>query len=364
MIKKILDLITIFLLLFLLINADSVTGATKKDENNKIEKENNEKNENIKNNELQNTQNNFPKKIENIITIYYDSITRATKNQNVLELNEKTPEIKEIIAEKKEEKPVEKKDTNNYKIDLLKDASSDFFYGINNQKKSTMIIFKDNFDSKIPSTNEKYDKNILNDKKAWYKSETYIPDNINDFNKYAPSFLFDPNNIILPSDKTIKSALGEEIFLNAYKQFKSNNNKNAVQLYQKLVYYNYRIPESYYYLSWCYYIQRDYVMAINYMKEAIIHGEKSDIPKDILAGYAYQIGNIYQDLEDYQNSIIYFNDSINKDPSLMNNYNKLGISYYKIGDFEKSLEIWKTGMDKGDKNCTSNYNWLKSKLYK
>ncbi len=48
MIKKILDLITIFLLLFLLINADSVTGATKKDENNKIEKENNEKNENIK----------------------------------------------------------------------------------------------------------------------------------------------------------------------------------------------------------------------------------------------------------------------------------------------------------------------------
>lgn len=340
LIKNTLYIITMLLLIFLFINADTTDDKIKMDE--------------IK--DVQNSQNQIQTKSENAVNIFYDSITSATKNQNILELNEKVPEIKKILKEKK--------DIDKYYIDLFKDSSSDFFYDINNQKKSTMIIFNDNYDSTIPSTFENYDKNLISDQKNAYKSESFIPDNINDFTKYTPNFIYDSNKIILPSSKTLKSVLGEEIYLTAYKQFKSNNIKNAVQLYQKLIYYNYRAAESFYYLSWCYFIQRDYIMAINYMKEAINYGEKTEIPINILAGYAYQIGNIYQDMEDYQNSIIYFNDSINKDPSLINNYNKLGISYYKIGAFEKSLEVWKFGMEKGDKNCTGNYNWLKNKLYK
>ena len=135
-----------------------------------------------------------------------------------------------------------------------------------------------------------------------------------------------------------------------------------MQLYTKLIYYNYRIPESYYYLSWCYYLQKDYITSINYMKEAVTQGEIYKISESILSGYIFQIGNTYLELEDYNNAIIYFNKAIEKDPSLTNSYNKLGICFYNIGDYGKSLDIWKKGMESGDINCTNNYNWLKKKL--
>jgi tetratricopeptide (TPR) repeat protein len=100
------------------------------------------------------------------------------------------------------------------------------------------------------------------------------------------------------------------------------------------------------------------------MNEAIKQGESSKFSNDILAGYSYQVGNIYLELDDYNNAIIFFNNAIEKDPSLTNSYNKLGICFYRIGEYEKSLDIWKKGMDNGDKNCTNNYNWLKIKLNK
>ena len=332
--RKIIYHFIFFLIIFVFINADTV---------------NNEKKDNSK------KQN----KTKNALSIYYDAISRATT------LNNK----QEIVIEKKEEIVEEKneilKDTNNqYYMDFFKNKNSDFFYDLDNEKQSTIIIFKDNYDTIIPSTEEDYEKKILSEKKIWYKSNDFIPKNYDDFIKSQPTFLYDSNNVIKISGKTIKNTLGEEIFLKAYKQFKSNDVKNAMQLYTKLIYYNYRIPESYYYLSWCYYLQKDYITSINCMKEAIKQGENLEFSESILSGYSYQIGNTYLELEDYNNAILYFNISIGKDPSLINNYNKLGICYYNVGEYEKSLEIWKKGMENGDKDCTNNYNWLRKKLNK
>ena len=334
MIRKIIYYFLFFSILFILINADTVDNV-KKDES-----------------KVQNT-------IKDVLSVYYDSISKATTLNNkpeiVIEKKEK------IIDEKKE---VQKESNNKYFLDFFKNKNSDFFYDLDNEKQSTIIIFKENYDTIIPSAEENYEKNTLSEKRIWYQSNDFIPKNHDDFIKSQPTFLYDSNNVIKTSGKTIKNVLGEEIFLKAYKQFKLNNCKNAMQLYNKLIYYNYRIPESYYYLSWCYYLQKDYIMSINCMKEAIKQGENLKFSKSLLSGYSYQIGNTYLELEDYYNAILYFNNSIEKDPSLINNYNKLGICYYNIGEYEKSLEVWKKGMENGDKDCTNNYNWLKKKLNK
>ncbi len=357
MIKKIIFFTSFFLIFLFLINADSITKTTKLDKNINVEKDETKKDDIKKNKDLKTQEQSKPENIENIFSIYHDSITKATELNNKLELNEK----EEIVIEKKEE---QKENKNKYYIDLFKDMSSDFFYNTNNEKESTMIIFKDNTNSKIPSIDEEFETNLLSERKNKFKSKNFIPLTIDDIEKYTPDYNYDSNNIIKTSGKTINNQLGEKIFFKAYKHFKLNNNKNAIQLFNKLVYYNYRLPESYYYISWCFYLQRDYITAINYMKEAVNQGEKSNTAKSIISGYLYQIGNIYLEIENYNNAIIFFTDSIDKAPSLINIYNKLGISYYKIGNLKKALEVWKNGMEKGDKNCANNYNWLINKINK
>ena len=284
-----------------------------------------------------------------------DTITGATTIENELQLIKNISENKEKIDKK------EFADSKIKFIEIPDDATSDFRRYDNTKKTSSMILFNENNKTQIPSLNEEFEEALESKKKSQYKSNDFIPGGINDFYKSNPAYIYKVN-IIQPGKNKISESLGESIFFIAYKYFKANNTKNAKILFEKLINYNHRIIDSYYYLSWCSYINKDFITSIDYMNEAIIKAEINNWPDNTISNYYYQIGNFYYKLDDHSNSIIYFFKSLQKNSQNFECYNRLGISYYLMGNPIKALEMWKLGMNGKDQDSTINYNWLYKKL--
>jgi tetratricopeptide (TPR) repeat protein len=353
LIKKALNFILLSIIFSLLINAgndtnlsdstviDAITAASEKTtiEDTTIKKSNTDDLQKDNNNAVK-TENN-PESVV-IDDTEFDTESKATQVIDVFDLDK----TKKEYVKEEEQKPKKEDDST---IVIKEDKSKNPVQ----EKDTSMIIFADNYDPYYSNHKEENNQVVTKNKKT-----IDIPTTIEEFCKANPQFIYDSNNIITPGNKSISPKLGEDIINIAYKEFKQNNINIARSYFEKLLYYNYRISDSYYYLSWCYYIDKDYFTAINYMKGALDYCEKENQPINVITDYLIQVGNMYYKLEDYANSIIYFNRALENDPSIVDIYNKLAVSYYKKGDKTNASEIWKKGTELGDINCKKNYEWF------
>lgn len=264
---------------------------------------------------------------------------------------EKAKKITEVKEEKKE-----------LKVSEIKDATGDIIAKVDyTKRKSNMIIFNEKNDTKPPSVKNFTEEKNLASLNPWYRTENFIPQTIEDFFLAQPDFIYD-NKVIKKGRKTITGKLGEKAFAVSYDFYLNNDYKNAISSFERLVYYNYRIPESSYYLAWCHFILRNYDAAIIYMNEAAVYAERFNYDQAVISEYLHQTGNYYLVLKDYGNAIKFYNQSIQKNISYYKNYEKLGLCYYYLNDYKKAIDYWKIGMDNNDLNSANNYNWLIEKL--
>lgn len=334
MLRRIFSFLLLITIPFLFINADSTTSATK-----------------IPHPDLEKT-----KPIEKI-EASKETATIPDEKPAVEEPIE--TKIEKVTEKIKEKKTIEEPST---PITIEDEEFARISRKQQSKRKSNMILFEETVSPSSTNFFEEMDENISTEKVPWYSSKKFIPEDIDQFIQAAPKYHYDRNDIILSGYNKINRDLGEKVFLKAYESYRTNDIKNSQLLFEKLVHYNYRISEAYYYLSWCRYLKRDYIKAINYMKKAINESSPINIDNAVISDYIYQIGNIYFKLENYGKAIEYFKKALEKYPALYKSYNRLGISYYKIGELQKALESWEIGMKGEDKNSEKNYNWLKKKL--
>ncbi len=286
-----------------------------------------------------------------------DTISMATEEYDILDLKKENNKEKIIENKKDKEDELTKKEEEKKEIiEIKKEDEKEKGYEKNMQEESSMVLFKEDYDPFLSDIEEKDQDNIK--KSEWSQQEDFIPDSIEEFIKANPKYYFDNDDVLKPGNNKINTKLAEKFFYFAYDLFKTNNLKNSRIMFEKLVYYNFRIAESFYYISWCYFFEKKIELAINYMKKALLQGGIENLSKSILSNFSSQIGEYYFLFEDFDKSIKFFIDSIDLNSDNFKIYNKLGISYYKIGKEEEALNIWKKGMEKGDLNCKKNYEWI------
>ena len=278
-------------------------------------------------------------KVKTITPKDVDAVTKATETIEPLKLKEeavKEETVKEEAvkeeAPKVEPKKVEEKKSRRF-IDFADDSLKNLSVS-EIEKESTMTIF--NFDSDMPVSSDVSELNLSSEQTVWYKAKNFIPGTIDDFFKANPVFILNGSKVIMPGKNNLENALGEKIFATAYNLYKINEIEKAKTIFEKLINYNHRVLESYYYLGWCYFINKDYYTSILYLKEAVKNAEKNNVEAAKTADYYYQIGTIYLKLEDYSNAINNINIAIEKSPMTSGYYNNLGIIYYKLGDFSNA----------------------------
>jgi len=358
--KNIFIFIVLLNSLMLFSASDTVTSATKdviydeKKEESKNEPDNNKKDkieekkeiikeEGNKKNESKDTMISEDKKKE-YDEFFFDSLSEATESDNILNLIEEKKKEEEKIVEEKKEETIE-----------IKEEKKDYAFQ-ETTDESNMIIFPNEYDPSMVSYEEseskKYQKKI---------NKNYLPKTIEELYTINPDYKYDSNNILINGNVSINDNLGEQVFFKAYNFFKSNKIKISRILFEKLVYYNFRTTESYYYIGLCCFLEKEYLKAIDYIRKAIYLGDKKNFDQKVLSDYSYQVGNIYLKINDYISSIESYEDAIKRNNVSYKSYNKLGIVFYKIGNIEKALDSWKTGMDGGDENCMKNYKWLINK---
>lgn len=244
--------------------------------------------------------------------------------------------------------------------EITNDKTADYFYVDNTTKKSTMIIFPDKTENSPPSLNNNYEGN---NEKSQISSTTpldFIPKNENDFMNATFNYKYNENNIIITGENTIELKLAEILFSKAYKLYQESNITGSKSMFKKLVFYNYRIDESYYYLGWCYYIEKNYTLAIAYLKKTIFYIADKDSYK--IAKRYYQIANIYFNIKEYYSAIKYYNKSLSFNDDFVKSFNGIGLSYYKMSEYKNALISWERGKNKGDLDCKNNYLWLNEQL--
>lgn len=80
---------------------------------------------------------------------------------------------------------------------------------------------------------------------------------------------------------------------------------------------------------------------------------------DATEGY-YALGLIYAVQEHWEKSIINCLKVFEIAPNIVDNLNRLGISFCQLGNIHKGLFFFSLGSDLGDKYCIENYNyWIK-----
>ena len=166
------------------------------------------------------------------------------------------------------------------------------------------------------------------------------------------------DGVVRPSNLFINSDVGEEPFNKAIALFRSNQIKNAKINFEKLIHYNYRVKESLFYLSQCYYMERDYIKTINHLKYCVELEKGDDFSK---ATFLFYIGIAYYEMKDFANAITNFETSYNYNKNMIKNLYYLGLSYYQIGDIDKTLYYWKLGADNDNEDCKVNLEWLRKR---
>lgn len=80
---------------------------------------------------------------------------------------------------------------------------------------------------------------------------------------------------------------------------------------------------------------------------------------DATEGY-YVLGLIYAVQEQWEKTIINCHKVFEVAPNIVDNLNRLGVSYCQLGNIRKGLSFFSLGRDLGDEHCIENYNyWIK-----
>ncbi|MCG8569685.1 MAG: tetratricopeptide repeat protein [Spirochaetes bacterium] len=242
------------------------------------------------------------------------------------------------------------------------EVDEDSLVKIDEDLEKEIIIFSNEDDSLIPpSYRYDYYEDTIRTLKTDYQLAGFVPENSQDFFLAEPHYKFDSNEVVLNSELTINSDLGKKLYNHAYLYLKKNQIQNAIHILKKLIHYNYNLVQSYHLLGLCYLETKKYLQSINYLKKANLFLPPSR--NDLKASYLDKIGNLYYQIEDFQNAIRYFKQSLQfQEQNYI--YNKLGMIYYLIGNFNQALSYWKNGSQKGDLDSKENYNWLLSRIKK
>ncbi|HOV15504.1 MAG TPA: tetratricopeptide repeat protein [Spirochaetota bacterium] len=292
------------------------------------------------------------------------SSTTTTTINNILKVSPKieeeykTPLVrKKTILVNEDQTKIADTTKNDKKIETKDDFE---FMSIDRNRKSDIIIFEDENSKILPTLNFMRKKELSNEEKTYYELPNFKPKNISEFYLAEPQIKYE-NSIIKNSEIFIGSDIGDKAFDRAYEMFKTNQIKNAKTFFEKLVYYNYKVKESIFYLSQCYFINRDYIKAITYLKHCIKLTESTDVNSYDIANYYFHIGITYYELKDFNNAIDNFNKSYEINNNLIKNLYHLGLSYYRLNNMDKTLYYWNLGAEKGNDECKLNLEWLKDK---
>lgn len=286
-----------------------------------------------------------------------------TENKDIVKQQEKKKfEIEkkaEIVVKKPEEEKITTEIIDNYIVLQSEDNSGRESFD-NTKRPTKMIIFENSNDTIPPSLSfevEEKKKDEIRD----YEREDYIPRTNNEFIKAKPPYSFDNNNVLKKGNIILYDVIGETFFREAFNLYQKGELKLALNYFSKLFYYNYRSAESSYYIGLCLYLEKNKIISINYLKNAVILSEGENLPAESISVFYYQIASIYNDLGEFNTAISYYTNSLGKNNKNTANFNGIGISYYKLGNIENALSSWKKGMEAGNKDCESNYKWLAAK---
>jgi len=285
-----------------------------------------------------------------------DTKTKTVKND--------TADTTDLIPDDKNKNEViENKINEEIVIELKNVEDKDKKIYQNFNKESSMIIFENSASLIPPSLTYEYDDDKLVEITD-YELDSFIPRTSEQFDLANPKYSFDNNGVIMRSKIVLYTPIGETMFRKAYKFFQNDELKNAKILFLKLVHYNYRVSESSYFIGLCLHLLKDNILAIKYLKSSIFEGEIEKLSDTKISNYYNQLAKIYYDLSEYDQAISNYLVSLEKDPKNNSNYNGIGLSYYKLGNIQKTLEYWQKGSFLGNKDCEANYKWLSQKLSK
>lgn len=326
------------------------------------------------------------KKNENIS---YDSVTHATevifpedefeyykrklleREKKALEKKEEREEAKTNIQESKinvQQEIIEKKEElevkDKKKPELIEESEDKLFKPLEKKEEVSLnvIIFIEKDKERVPPSFNTYNDNFFISLEPWYSAKDFLPENLEDFYKARPDILVDENGVIKRSSLFINSKLGEELFNIAYSYYLHNEYMNATKIFEKLFYYNFRIPETAYYIAFCKLQFNRVNEAISYLKFAIDKATDFNYTNSLISDYYYCLGNFYFKIREYNLSLSSYLKSLELDEKNFKNYENIGSCFYILGDYNKALEYWKRGMEKGDNNCKDNYYWLLEKI--
>jgi tetratricopeptide (TPR) repeat protein len=293
------------------------------------------------------------------LVVKKDSDDSAESDESTLENKESTynnEAFDQLLKDLEEKKRLDRN-----RINRVDDAEFDRLVLIDNSRKeSSMILFSDEIDDTPPSLRGDFESETQTMVKPWYSSDTFVPQTYDEFMTMTPPWTFDEAGILEPGSLSINRELGETVFNEAYQLYKEGQITAAMQRFEKLYYYNYRPLDASYYISWCYYIKKDYSTSVNFMLSSVnlLDGENIDR----VGEYYFHIGNIYYQLENYSGSLQYYKQALDVNAGMYKVYNGVGLAYYKMGNVKSALDAWKSGKEGGDYNCRQNYTWLSRRL--
>jgi tetratricopeptide (TPR) repeat protein len=233
-----------------------------------------------------------------------------------------------------------------------------------NKHRDTKLIIFENSNEKIPSSLTYEYEEEKTDERQYYETGDFIPKSEKEFYLVHPEFNYTGDMVVSPGKLHIPNDLGENIFKRAFDLFKKGETNSAGLLFEKLVNYNHRIPESLYYAGLCHYLEKNNFAAIDYLKQAVKTGTEAALPSAMISVYYFQIGNIHYEMDDCKKAVENYSHALELNPSNSDVYNGMGLAYYKTGEIDEALDAWKKGKDAGNANCEANFKWLSGKLNK
>ncbi len=288
--------------------------------------------------------------------------TEVAEVPAVEEKSEPVAEIKpvEIVeSEETESKPViTQADEGMEAVVLTSDNKTDVNKDIQNDEKniSGLIIFNKNEKDKIPPSMRFELEDGVIVEKTDYELPGYRPSNLVDFLQSRPLYVYDSSGLITGGQVVVGENPGYEVFMLAYKYLKEGKNNQAINLFSKLIHYNYSTIQSEYFLAMGLYKSGDTVTALRYL-ERLGGREKVMSVKEKCRFFDFK-GLLYYKIGSYLKSATAYSKVAELDPTNASIYNKIGISYYKSGEFDRAYLSWQKGDSMGDKDSADNYKWL------
>ncbi|HPO49060.1 MAG TPA: CDC27 family protein [Spirochaetota bacterium] len=296
-------------------------------------------------------------------------LSTATTTSIVIKSNEDTPRMDKEYLRPNAKKSLslmgedETKITDSRKKEFNKNEEiKEFdFVKIEKEGKTNIIIFEEENLKNPPTLDYKNHKKEILDKKTIYEEPLFKPETVEDFYLASPAISYDHNFVVKTSNVFISHKIGEEAFIKAFNFLKTNQIKNAKIYFEKLVHYNYRTEESIFYLSRCYFLLKDFIKSINYLKSLISIGLNSNNQSKSIGEYYFHAGNAFYEIENYKDALDNYLESYRFENDNVRIFYYIGLSFYKLNNIEKAKLYWQTGSERGDERSKINYEWLKNK---